>query len=573
MYNNDYTIWFYNNMQYEFPWSQVTTVNGGNNNDFNLIGATGGQALYDHLIRQARDIQYRVNEMDDEQKASWEAIEAITYPVMIQPFLTATDVIGSKSYTQAGRAAFTDPPLITPVLDPQDTLFTVWLNELDYAIDVLLNKSSGAVEMKEQDLIYGGDYTKWAKFCNLLKLKIAARLVNKNRAKALEIAQEVASSPAGYMNTLEDDFVYQRGQLWLGTENSIEGGFAAKTLTEFMVNNRDPRVRFMFKKNDFNAEVIQAFISEGKRDSLPSYIVPFINFDGNGNFDSWKEPGEPWVRYFGAPVSPSELDNGEYFNQEQKFQLTIDGNTKNYYATSYYNEKWVRTIYGYTYPTKPGGRVIELRYNEPPLKVILGTAAETLLYLAEFKLLGAEIQGEAQDFLNEGVRLSIMRADEIAKNNQLPYYSKDPVYLTVDEQLEGSTQIKPGEIEELLSKPICDLSAGGADALEKVYIQQYINFILTPYDVWTTVRRSGIPKRNSAYLPYVPFMPRGGGSELVIPRRYVAALPLEDDLNYANKMAALEQQGFTPGVNDPVTLSTERIWFDQEDPDYGAGPK
>ena len=573
VYNNDYTIWFYNNLMYDWPWSQVTTVNGGNTNDFNLQGARGGQELYGELMRQARDIQYRVDAMDDEQKKAWEAVKAITYPLMIQPFLVTSDYKGSMAYTEAGRAAFTDPPLVTPVYDSQDSLFMVWLDQLDYAIDVLTN-ASGAVELKEQDLVYGGDYAKWAKFCNLLKLKIAARLVNKNRQRAIEIAEEVASSPAGYMTTIEDDFVYQRGQLWLGTTNGLEGGFAAKTLTEFLVNNRDPRVRFMFRKNDFNPEVIQAFISQGMKDSLPSYITPYINFDTDGNFDSWKEPGEPWVRFFGAPVSPSELGNEEYFNQEKKYQLTIDGNTKNYYATSYYNEKWMRTSFGFTYPTQPGGRVIELRYNEPPLKVILGTSAETLLYLAEFKLLGANIQGDAQDFLNEGVTNSILRADEIAKNNQLPYYAKDPVYISPDDQMLASTQVKPGEIQELLSKDICDLSEGGTDAaLEKVYIQQYINFILTPYDVWTTVRRAGIPKKNSAYLPYVPFMPRGGGSELVIPRRYVVDLPLEDDLNYDNKMNALEQQGFTPGVNDPVILSNERIWFDQEDPDYGAGPK
>ena len=571
MYNNDYTIWFYNNLKYEWPWSQVAVQGGGNSNDFNLMGSSGGQSLFGDLMRQARDIQYRVDAMEGESKTYWEPLKAMTYPILIQPFITATDVKGSQPYNEAGRAAFTDPPLITPVYDNIETLYNTWLEELDYAIGVLSNVQD-AVFLGDQDLIYGGDFKKWAKFCNLLKLKIAARLVNKDKARALQIAEQVANSPEGYMATTEDDFVYRRGKLWMGTTNGLEGGFAAKRFAEFLVNNRDPRVRFIFRKNDFNPEVIQAFIDEGRKDDLPSYILPNIVFDSDGNFAGWKpEVGEPWVRYYGAPVSPSELGNDEYFNQESLYQLTIDGNTKNYYATSYFNEKFLRTSYGFTYPTKPGGRVIELRYNEPPLKVILGTSAETLLLLAEFKLLGANIPTDAQELLNEGVRQSILRADDIAKNNELPYYDEDPVYLSIDDKYMASTKVKPGEITELLSKDICNLSSG--DALEKVYLQQYVNYALTPYDVWTTVRRAGIPKRNSPYLAWEPFMPRGGGSEMVVPRRYTAALPLEDDLNYANKMASIEEQGFTPGVNDPNVLHDERLWFDKENPDYGMGPK
>jgi len=571
MYNNDYTIWFYNNLMYEWPWSQVAVQNGGNSNDFNLMGSTGGQSLFGDLMRQARDIQYRVDAMEGEDKTYWEPLKAMTYPVLIQPYITVTDVNGSQPYNEAGRAAFTNPPLITPVSDNVETLYNTWLEELDYAIGVLSNVQDG-VPLGDQDLIYGGDFSKWAKFCNLLKLKIAARLVNKDKARALQIAEQVANSPVGYMSTTEDDFVYRRGKLWLGTTNSHEVGFAAKRFAEFLVNNRDPRVRFIFRKNSFNPEVIQAFIDEGRRDDLPSYVLPNIVFDADGNFAGWKpEVGEPWVRYYGAPSAPKELDDDEYFNQENLYQLTVDGNTKSYYATSNVNEKFLRTSFGFTYPTKPGGRVIELRYNEPPLKVIIGTSAETLLLLAEFKLLGANIPTDAQELLNEGVRQSILRADDIAKNNELPYYDEDPVYLSLDEKYIASTKVKPGEITELLSKDICNLSSG--DALEKVYLQQYVNYTLTPYDVWTTVRRAGIPKRDSPYLAWEPFMPRGGGSEMVIPRRYKANLPLEDDLNYANKMAALEEQGFTPGVNDPNVLHDERLWFDKENPDYGMGPK
>jgi len=106
--------------------------------------------------------------------------------------------------------------------------------------------------------------------------------------------------------------------------------------------------------------------------------------------------------------------------------------------------------------------------------------------------------------------------------------------------------------------------------LEKVYIQQYINFMNTPHDIWTLVRRSGIPKKGSAYLPWEDFLT--SGTEATIPRRFVVGTPTEDDLNYSNKQAAVTEQGFTTGTNSPSVLSSERLWFDTGNPAYGAGP-
>jgi len=571
MYNNDYTTWFYSNFQYIYPWTQITTVRGGNNPTFVEMGPAGGQGLYGNLMRQTRDIQYRVEAMDDEEKAKYQAIVAITYPIQIQPAITVTDNYGSIAYSEAVRAAWTNPPLLKPAYDNQEKLFNTWLAQLDASIATLTN-TDDQLNLGQQDLIYGGNYNKWAKFCNLLKLKIAARLVNKDRTKALKIAEEVVNSPVGYMDDLDDDFIYQRGIKYHGTGNGFWIGYANKALIDFMVSRLDPRLRFIFSKNSFNAEVVQAFIDAGT--DLPPYVAQYVNLDADGNFDSWAAPGEPWVRYHGAPVAPDAMldpDNNIYFDQGTLYKIDLDGKQKTYEATTRFNEKVVRTTYNYTYPTKPGGRVIELKDNDPPLNVILGSSAETNLYLAEFKLLGANLPKTAQEYLNRGVIFSIARADRLAKNNELPYYNSDPVYLDPTESEAASTKLRSGETDDYLQTDVCDLSAGGKDALEKVYIQQYINFMNTPGDVWTLVRRSGIPVRNSNYLPWQEFL--ASGNELPVPRRFVVGEPTEDDLNYENKKAAIEEQGFSTSTNDPEVLNRERLWFDKEDPQYGEGPK
>lgn len=563
MYGNDYTVWFYANFQYVYPWAQVTTVQGGNGADFNLMGPTGGQNIYGSLIPQTMDIRMRIDAMPEEEQDAFQALRALTYPVQIATALTVTDNTGSMVYTEAGLAPYTNPPLLTPVVDNQETLFNTWLSELDEAIAGLTAEDQFA--MGTQDRIYGGDYTQWAKYCNLLKLKIAARLVNKNRAKAISIVEEVASSSVGYMDDLNDDFIYKRGIKYYGTGNGMWIGYGSKNLLDYLLDNKDPRLRFIFEKNHFNGEVVQAFIDADQ--ALPPYIEPLVAYDGDGNFSGWNGDGEPWVRYHGAPISPdATLDpaNSIYFNQSATNKIE----SKTYSATSLFSEKLVRTTYNFTYPTKPEGRVIELKDNDPPLYVILGSSAETNLYLAEFKLLGASLPKTAQEYFDRGVEFSVLRADKFAEHQEMPYYNSDPVYTNESEAEAGATKLRDGEIADLLDHPSFDLST---DGLEKVYIQQYINFMNTPNDVWTTVRRSGIPKKGSAYLAWEDFTV--SGSEIPIPRRMTVGAPTQDDINYANKLAAVQEQGFTAGTPDPSVLASERLWFDTENPAYGAGPK
>jgi len=569
MYNNDYTVWFYSNFDYIYPWSQIATNSGGggNSDSFVEMGPYGGQSIYPTFYANIRDIRTKIDELPEEERANYRAVRAMTFPTLIQTALAITDQGGSMVYNEGAMAPYTSPPLITPVYDNQELLFNTWLDELNAAIPELL--AADQLDLGNQDLIFNGDYTKWAKFCNLLKLKIAARLVNKDRSKALQIASEVANSPAGYMDALGDDFIYGKGIKYYGTGNGNQAGAGAETLINFMVNNKDPRVRVLFSKNSFNGEIVQAFIDADK--ALPPYVDQYVVLDDNGDFSGWSSPGEPWVRYFGVPIAPDavlEANNDIYFNQNELNKISVGNSEKIYSSTSNFEERITRTGYRFIYPTKPGGRVLELKDNYPPLDVILGSSSETNLYLAEFKLLGANLPSSAQEYFNRGVELSVSRMDQMADNHRFPYYESDPVYEDVTMAENGATKLKPGELEALLLQPAYDLSS---DGLEKVYIQQYINFAATPGDVWTTVRRSGIPKVGSTVLPRDPFLT--AGTEITIPRRFTVGTLTGDSKNYINEKSAIEEQGFTTGTNDPAILNSERYWFDQENPNYGEGPK
>jgi len=416
-----------------------------------------------------------------------------------------------------------------------------------------------------QDLIYKGNYEKWTKFCNLLKLRIAARLVNANRAKAISIAEEVGNSM--YMDELGDDCLYNGGVNYRGTGNGFGGGwigYAGNNLVEFLKTNRDPRLRFIFRKNNFNPEVIDAVIGTNGLDGLPVKVKESINLTTEGTFDSWKEGfEEPWGRYWGVPLSTEATTDDEYFQQGNKFfALKPEGGGKKTYSwTSVLEEKNRRTTMTYTYPTKPGGAVLQTLGNVVPMYVILGSAAETNLYLAEFKLLGASLSKSANEYLQHGVSLSIQRMDDMAAAHENPYYAEDPA---LADPAEGAAKLKEGEIADLLLQEAYQLN--GTDDLEKVYIQQYVHNINTPDNLWTTVRRSGIPKIGSAYFAWEDFKVSD------IPRRVVVHEPDPNDLMYDIVKAHQSAAGLTPNNNTPGVLNSERLWFDKNNPNYGAGP-
>ena len=69
---------FYNNFQYVYPFSQVTTLGGGNGANFNEMGPTSSQYIYKELFPQTLDARYRIDQMSAEDKANYQAIWAMT---------------------------------------------------------------------------------------------------------------------------------------------------------------------------------------------------------------------------------------------------------------------------------------------------------------------------------------------------------------------------------------------------------------------------------------------------------------------------------------------------------------
>lgn len=570
----DYSAW-----HYDIPrlasWSQCTLPSAGNTDNFNLIteqGSIGGHVL--NLLRMTNEVRYQISQMNEEDKAKYEYIQYLLNPLLVMVGMNDSDLYGSRQYSEAEQARYTDPPLFLPKYDTQEELFDLWLKELDETINFLSSNKVTDV-LSSQDFIYNGDLTKWAKLANSMKIKLAARLINTNKQKALEIVNQAVSSPVGLLETADDDLVYNRGKNNNHWNNNFSQAVPNEILLNFMKENHDTRLLSAFTKNDFNSVVVQAFLDQEKQ--LPPYIEENANIetvDGKKTFVSWKGDGEPWVRYYGAPIEiGAGLEESNKFIFDPAGTLftlkTSAGADKDYEALSYRNQELVKGIYDFTYPDAPDVAP-DKDIEQTPWYGIFFSAAEVNLLLAEFKLLGANLPKTAQEYLTEGCRLSAFMYDKAAELNKVPYYNR----VSATDKFDKSIKIDATMVNEMLSNDVFKLTGSTQEQLEKVYIQQYIHYIMNPIDQFVNVRRSGVPMKNSSILPWIEFDQKMDYSNR-IPRRFKVSEPAPTDKLHDITLQAWKDQGYSYGSNnsDPVILNSERIWYDKDAPQFGAGPK
>lgn len=590
---SDYLLWFYNT-PYFTRWDQMGTPGGGFTSQYTGMGEYGGQgSQYIQTLRLRNRLQSYINENKDVADNGYLAATGI---MTIYLGIFDTDIFGSIPYTEACH--YDDLHILTPKYDTVEELYDTWISELNSYITML--QATGLNANAKQDAAYACDWAKWAKLANSLKLKIAVRLYNNNASKANQIAQEAASNSAGLITSTDDDFLFCKAtsrnsgndDVVYGTGNGLSTIYATQNVFKFMLDSKDPRIRFIYAKNDYNSQVVQSFIDNGKWSKLPSEVRKNVILDKDSNFVRWGGMGEPWVRYTALPVQYepkdahdknliSDDEYEEYWNSGTRYQINIGDNQKSYNPFSYYTNEMRRGRIDFTVPTamtrESNGTVdmhiIQDTQDNPLYQMYLG-AGEINLYLAEFALLNGESFGgkTAEEWYNAGVRASVEEFNTLAADNKIPYYGTTYNY----DPNEKPIDLQDGEIDAMLATDNVKLTGTTADKLEKVYLQLLIHFSELPDDQFVTARRSGYPKVGSKLLPFVKF----DGVELsAIPRRFVLNDPTDDNQMQSIIREAYKAEGFnTLGTNSQgsqfnsgnAPLNTERVWQDKNAPQWGT---
>lgn len=160
-----------------------------------------------------------------------------------------SDMWGSIPYTEAFRLQ--DEGTLYPKYDDQQTVYTKILGELKEAADIF--KSGGTGDLGAGDLIFRGNVSKWRKFCNSLRLRVAIRMSLKDQATAKNVIAEILGDPTSYPIMADNsdnayfvfpgvtpdvEYWYQR----LGIDGSTSGYRMNYVLVSALKNNNDPRL-------------------------------------------------------------------------------------------------------------------------------------------------------------------------------------------------------------------------------------------------------------------------------------------------------------------------------------------
>lgn len=575
---SDYTFWFYN-APMMYKWGEIGIGSSGFGSTFHQTTEYGGQGSQTYnVLLYVRDIENYLKQQPADVAAGYQQQLAALKTLCIYLGIFDADMYGDMPYNEACLARYTSPSLLTPAYDKVEALYNQWLEELEEYTETLTT-AANQNWIAKQDIIYGGNAAKWAKLANSLRLKIAVRLVTKNKTKALEIAKQVATSSAGVLDGTADDFLFNKATTIVSDDgdkvyhfgNGVLGSYLypTKLVTDFMLKNKDPRIRFFFSKNGYNAKVVQAFFDQGV--NLPSFIAANVEYtvDGNGKkvFSKWAGPGEPWVRYYGLPVVMDANQNSQYDGYFNTTPYTLEKNSVRYTyrSTSQFNEEMVRGRVDYEVPSAPGDTPVKDADDNPWYGMYMSTA-EVNLYLAELSLLGATLPKTAEEYYNKAVEASVEEYNRLAALNKIPYYGTTYGY----DPHEKVIDLKAGEISAMMASPEVAFTGTTAQKLEKVYIQQILHLMYFPSDQFCVIRRSGIPARNSSIFKWTDF---SEPTPTEIPRRFEVSTPSVTDLMYEIKKKAYSDQGFTSGTSiETRLLNSERVWQDVGAPNFGDGP-
>ena len=226
--------------------------NGGvNNTNYGLVGGWNTAAFdlgYQQIMANWQSVY---------KKAATAAPDflAIAYILKVEGMHRVTDIYGPIPYVQFGKGGFSTP------YDSQQNVYKEFFNELDIAVKTLkayVAAHPGAKPMAAYDLIYGGDYTKWIKFANSLRLRLAIRIsmVDPTTAKT---QGETALTDAGGLMTSNDDNAYVKAAngvtftnpLWSVDYEYLDINLGAP-MECYLKGFNDPRLAAYFKPNANN---------------------------------------------------------------------------------------------------------------------------------------------------------------------------------------------------------------------------------------------------------------------------------------------------------------------------------
>ncbi|WP_321518613.1 RagB/SusD family nutrient uptake outer membrane protein [uncultured Bacteroides sp.] len=179
-------------------------------------------------------------------------VSALATVVKVEAMHRVADAYGPIPYCNYGSGSLQNS------YDGLDDVYKKFFNELDSAIDILTSFVKGnpsATILSKYDLIYSGNATKWVKFANTLRLRLAMRIVYANPELAKVEAEKSIANSIGVITEADDKAALQHSTnlVYHHPLHEIAYNFNAgearmsASMDTYMNGYNDPRLPAYFK--------------------------------------------------------------------------------------------------------------------------------------------------------------------------------------------------------------------------------------------------------------------------------------------------------------------------------------
>jgi hypothetical protein len=179
----------------------------GNNPQYKLNGGWNQE----HWNDAYRGVMANALKIKQQAEGKYDEFYYISLIIKVQAMHRVTDMYGPCVYSTFGT-----PNTTVFLYDSQEDVYKQMFAELDKAITGLtpiakVNSAANKTSLfASSDLSsYGGDYSKWVKYANSLRLRLAMRIVKVNPAEAQKQAELAVNQEFGVLSTKADTFTLQ----------------------------------------------------------------------------------------------------------------------------------------------------------------------------------------------------------------------------------------------------------------------------------------------------------------------------------------------------------------------------
>jgi len=420
-------------------------------------------------------------------------------------------------------------------------------------VALLKQSSSNQYNLGNNDYFYKGDVSKWIKFGNTLRIKMAQRLEKADNTFYKSVLAEALADTGGFISSNNESCVYNHPNDYNNNTDDMHiltyQYCASRTLVNFLTTYNDPRLPLLVRRNGFgmgNNNTLNDDVAKLLAKYYPNYET---------RFPQWV------IRYVGMSANPDSTNSN--WSKESYYTLPYkDDEGVDRTMTVRHNSQIESRFY-----VKNGGKVgtqitardkedatYDVSQEQISLFTPLITYPEVCFMMAEiaFKEGGAKGGKDALAWFRTGIRASMEQYQGWAEKMKVP--------AAMNPNSDNYHPITSNAIDTYLARPEFQ-----SVSLEKIITQQWINLFMRPEEAWATWKRTGLPSFKNQPTPQdgVAFLEAitNAGNKLTIPRR--GALPTPNTENIDNYNAAIEKLKTDPNYGSAVDKTEGRIWWDK----------